>query len=229
MDIKEGYIVDYISGQQVKSTPEEIESVQAFSKILVNDYDYPKDLIQTRPQYRVKVRPSDTKKEYPVDIAIFENSKDDDNLKIIVECKKKTRKDGLTQLKNYMTFSTANLGVWFNGEEKLFIQKFEKQGKIIFKEIPNIPKYGQRIEDIGLFKRSELKPAVNLKSIFKTIRNYLAANAVGVTRDEILAQQLMNLIFCKIYDEKFTRPEDIVTFRAGINEDIDIVAQRIKD
>lgn len=229
MGIKEGYIVDYISGQPVKSTPEEIESVQVFSKILVNDYDYPKDLIQTRPQYRVKVRPSDTKKEYPVDIAIFENSKDDDNLKIIVECKKENRKDGLTQLKNYMTFSTANLGVWFNGEEKLFIQKFEKQGKIIFKEIPNIPKYGQRIEDIGLFKRSELKPAVNLKSIFKTIRNYLAANAVGVTRDEILAQQLMNLIFCKIYDEKFTRPEDIVTFRAGINEDIDIVAQRIKD
>ena len=37
--------------------------------------------IQTRPQYRVKVRPIDTKKEYPVDIAIF-NSKDKDDSSI---------------------------------------------------------------------------------------------------------------------------------------------------
>ena len=70
-DIKEGYIIDYISGLQVKETPEEIEAVQPFAKILVDDYGYPKAYVHTRPQYRVKVRPSDTKKEYPVDIAVF--------------------------------------------------------------------------------------------------------------------------------------------------------------
>lgn len=41
-------------------------------RILVDDYGYPKDVIQTRPQWRVKARPSDTKKEYPVDIAVFQ-------------------------------------------------------------------------------------------------------------------------------------------------------------
>ena len=55
-------IKDYISGQLVKSTPEEVEAVQPFSKILVEDYGYPKEYIQTRPQWRVKVRPSDVKK-----------------------------------------------------------------------------------------------------------------------------------------------------------------------
>ena len=61
-EIKDGYIIDYISGQPVKETPEEIEAIQPFSKILVDDYGYPKEYIHTRPQYRVKVRPSDTKK-----------------------------------------------------------------------------------------------------------------------------------------------------------------------
>ena len=32
---KEGYIIDYISGTQVKALPEELEATQVFSKILV--------------------------------------------------------------------------------------------------------------------------------------------------------------------------------------------------
>ena len=41
---KEGYIFDYISGEEIKATPEEIDAVQVFSKILVEDYEYPKKL-----------------------------------------------------------------------------------------------------------------------------------------------------------------------------------------
>jgi type I restriction enzyme M protein len=62
------------------------------------------------------------------------------------------------------------------------------------------------LEDIGLYKKQDLKPTHNLKAIFKSIRNHLAANTVGVTRDELLAGQLINIIFCKIYDEKYTLP-----------------------
>lgn len=35
VETKEGYIIDYISGLPVKETPEEVEAVQPFSKILV--------------------------------------------------------------------------------------------------------------------------------------------------------------------------------------------------
>ena len=88
-------IIDYISGNEVQAKPEEIEAVQPFSKILVEDYGYPKNHIVTHPQYRVKVRPSDQKKEYPVDIAVFNApTKNDDTIYIVVECKKKNRKDG---------------------------------------------------------------------------------------------------------------------------------------
>jgi len=229
-ETKEGYIIDYISGQEVKATPEEVEAVQIFSKQLVEDYGYPKNHIQTRPQFRVKVRPSDTKKEYPVDIAVFSNErKVEDETYIIVECKKKNRKDGKGQLQDYLRFSKAYLGVWFNGEERLFLRKVEESGKIKFEEIPNIPQFGQRVEDIGKFKRKDLKPTHNLKSTFKAIRNHLAANTVGATRDEVLAQQLINLIFCKIYDERFTEPNDIITFRAGVDEKAKDVKERILD
>ena len=228
-EIKEGFIKDYISGKYIKSTPEEVEAVQPFSEILVEDYGYPKNLIQTRPQWRVKVRPSDTKKEYPIDIGIFDDEDHtDESLRVIVECKRKNRKDGLKQLKDYLRFSTAEVGVWFNGNERLYLRKIEKDGLVDFYEIPNIPRYGQRVDDIGLFERKDLIPATNLKATFRTIRNYLAANAVGITRDEVFAQQLINLIFCKIYDERFTKPNETVSFRAGVLEDSTEVKNRIE-
>jgi type I restriction enzyme M protein len=224
-------ITDYISGIQVNATSEEVEAVQIFAKQLVEDYGYPKEHIQTHPQHRVKVCPSDTKKGYPVDICVFKNTlKCEESLYIVVECKKKNRKDGRTQLENYLTLSSAYLGVWFNGEERLFIRKFVKpNGTVFFEEIPNIPKYKQRVEDIGQFKRCDLTPTHNLKTNFKSIRNYLAANNVGTARDEMLAQQLINIIFCKIYDEKYTAPDDTVKFRAGIDEKQKDIEKRIYD
>src|SRR5690606_36792883 len=46
--------------------------------------------------------------------------------------------------------------------------------------------------------------------------------------DEIIAQQLINLIFCKIYDERFTKLDDNVSFRVGIDEDKKVVKERIE-
>ena len=229
MVIKEGYIEDYISGMTVRATPEEVEAVQVFSHILVEDYGYPKNHLQTRPQWRVKSRPSDTKKEYPIDIGVFSApDHKEDNIQIIIECKKPNRKDGRTQLEDYLRFSTSRIGVWFNGNEKLFLKKNETKGKIYFEEIPNIPKYGERLEDVGLYKRKDLLIAHNLKSVFRTMRNYLAANAVGITRDEVFAQQIIDLIFCKIYDERFTKPNDTVSFRAGLDEKPKQIRTRIQ-
>ena len=228
-EIQEGYLSDFITGNAVRETPEEVEAVQPFSRRLVEDYGYPKENIVTHPQYRVKVRPSDTRREYPVDIAIFsESNHTDENCYIIVECKKKNRKDGKGQLEDYLRFSSARLGVWYNGKETLYIRKYEKNGEVHFIEIPNIPVFGQRLEDIGLFKRSDLKKTHNLKSVFGSIRNYLAANNTGITLDNEFVVQIINIIFCKIYDERFTRAGDIVNFRAGIEEPAAEVGARIK-
>jgi type I restriction enzyme M protein len=226
---KEGYIIDFISGELVKGTPEETEATQVFSKILVEDYGYKKEQIQTRPQFRVKATPSDTEYKYPVDIVVFKNHerKRGDEY-IVVECKKPTREDGIEQLKLYLKFSEATLGVWFNGENTHYIRKIIKGGRIEFDEnLINIPANGQRIEDIGKFKKSDLVPTHNLKQKFISIRNYLAGNAVGSTKDEDYARQIINIILCKLYDEKYTKPNEILAFRAGVDEDPKDIKKRI--
>lgn len=230
---KEGYIFDFISGQEIKSTPEEVEATQVFSRRLVEEYEYNKENIQTRPQYFVRRTPSDeTKREWPVDIAIFtDNGRAESDLIGIVECKKKTRKDGLEQLKLYMDMcSSLQWGVWFNGDEQINLQKIKKDGDILYNEIPNIPKKGQRIEDIGKYKRRDLKPAKDLKSHFKVINNYLYGNMKkDDTSTRNRAKQIINMLFCKIYDEKYTGENQEVTFRAGVYEDKEIVSIRIKE
>ncbi|PIR04814.1 MAG: N-6 DNA methylase [Candidatus Liptonbacteria bacterium CG11_big_fil_rev_8_21_14_0_20_35_14] len=230
---KEGYIIDFISGQEIKATPEEVDATQIFSKRLIEEYEYSKEQIQTRPQHFVRKTPSDeAKKEWPVDISIFKGkSRTESDLVGIIECKKKTRKDGLEQLKLYMDMcSSIQWGVWFNGEEQINLQKIKKDGDILYFEIPNIPKNGQRIEDIGKYKRCDLKPAKDLKSHFKVINNYLYGNMKkDDTSTRNRAKQIINLLFCKIYDEQYTGKNEEVTFRAGVYEDKELVAKRIKE
>lgn len=226
---RDGQIKDFVSGHWVKETPEEVEAVQIFSRRLVEDFDYPKSHIQTRPQFRVRKRPSDEKKSYPVDIAVFTSSEHiEDDVFIIVECKKKNRKDGIKQLKLYLDMSSCEIGVWFNGQEHAYLRKIHhKDGRRTYEELPNIPRYGQRIEDIGLFQRKDLKVPSDLKAVFRDLRNHLAGNVTGITRDEALAQQIINILFCKIYDEINTGGEDVVTFRTGIDEAHRDVRKRI--
>lgn len=219
-------IIDYISGIEINDTPEEREATQPFSKILVEDYNYPKHLIKTRPQYRVKANPSD-KDSYPIDIAVFE---DDNNgkkkLKIIVECKRKTRKDGEDQLKLYLKFSEAEIGVWYNGRESLYLHKIEQSGHITFEEIPSIPRYKEQLDEIGLYIRKNLKPTHNLKSIFQEIKGWIAGNG-NLTKEDEVAKQIILLVLCKIYDERFTKKEEKCSFRSTLADSDETIKERI--
>ncbi|MFX0013995.1 MAG: N-6 DNA methylase [Candidatus Hermodarchaeota archaeon] len=63
--------------------------------------------------------------------------------------------------------------------------------------------------------RKDLIEAKDLKQIFKKIRNILAGNFVGTTRDEKLAEQLIFLLFCKINDELEGSINDPVLFQVN--------------
>ena len=227
---KEEIIYDYITGSKVKTGKKEQVVVNTFSKQLVEDWKYNKEQIQTRPQFRVKVSPSGIEK-YPVDIAVFRNNqKTYDNVYMIVECKQPTRKDGLSQLNIYLNLvPSVEFGIWYNGKEHLYLHKIQNQktGLWEWKEIPDIPKSNERIQDIGQYNRSQLEKPSALKIKFEDIRNYLAGNAIGITNDLDFAQQIINLLFCKIYDEIHTKPDDKVEFRAGAEERASDVKNRI--
>ncbi|HRQ72073.1 MAG TPA: N-6 DNA methylase [Phycisphaerales bacterium] len=224
-----GYIIDFISREEVRETPEERDAVQVFARRLVEDYGYVREQIQTRPQFRVRARPSDEDRSFPVDIAVFRSPrKTEDELFMVVECKKKERRDGEHQLRLYLDMSAAEVGVWFNGENHLYLRKIHhRDGRRTYEELPTIPRKGQRIEDIGLYKRKDLRKPANLKATFRDIRNHLAGMTTGITRDEALAQEIINILFCKILDEQECDPGDTVVFRAGVGESADDVKVRI--
>lgn len=76
------------------------------------------------------------------DVVIFHDSKDksQENIKIIVECKRKNRRDGIEQLKTYLAgCESAEYGVWFNGEDIVYIKRLKKHhiGKqyLIYREM----------------------------------------------------------------------------------------------
>jgi len=229
--IAAGFLKDYISGVTVRATPEEVEAVQVFARRLVEDFGYPKSQITTRPQYRVRRRPSEEKKSYPVDIAVFsDDRKRDEHLLMVVECKAESVTECRKQLEIYLTMSDAKIGVWFNGKEHLYLRKdYVKGGKILFLPLPNLPRFGQRVEDIGLYLRKDLRPTKELKSVLKDLRNYLAGNAKGITKDERLAEQIINILFCKVFDETRKGPDELMEFRAGVGEDPGDVYERILD
>lgn len=220
-------IIDFVTGAEVDGKPEEIQAVQPFSRILVEDYGYPKSELQTHPQFHVKSCPSDPK-GYPIDIAVFENKgTKKEKLKIVVECKKSSRLDGRDQLEIYLKFCEAQIGVWYNGSESLYLKKIEQSGNITFEEIPAIPNYKESLSEIGKYRRHQLSNTHNLKDIFLEIRGFLVGNATGTTRDEFIAKQMINLILCKIYDERFTAPNDLVSFRTTLDDKDDDVIGRI--
>lgn len=61
--------------------------------------------------------------------------------------------------------------------------------------------------------RNDLIQAKDLKLLFKKMRNQLAGNFHGTTRDERLAEQLIFLLFCKLKDELDREPHEPVLFQ----------------
>lgn len=209
--MKKNTITCLATGKELILTPEE-EVRQNYIKILIEDYGYKKEDIKI--EYRVKRSPSDSRKSLPVDIAVFENGKP----KIFVETKNPTVKDGINQLKNYMDFEDVKFGVWTNGnleENKAGIHYIEKyydeNQKIDYKDIFNIPEKGFYSTKEQL-KKKELKPTSNLKNIFRQMRGFIAANATGTTRDEKILSELMSILMCKIYDERYKTQDDYMDF-----------------
>ncbi len=80
-----------------------------------------------------------------------------------------------------------------------------------------------------LIYKKDLLPINNLKLTFREIRNYFAGNVIGITRDEKIAQNIIRLLCCKIYDERSKQPEELVEFANRPNESETVFFKRIKN
>ena len=203
--IPEGKICDYIDGKFRNDTPEEYVR-QTVEKRLVNEHKYFPE--QIRVEYTLQLG----SRKPRADIVIFE-SKDtaqtQENIKIIIECKKETvdarnAKDGVEQLKSYMSACpNCEWGMWTNGRQKEVFRKYvNDKGQIDFMDYNDIPSADGNLEDINRPSRASLKNAYddNLLFTFKTCHNHIYVND-GMQKQPAFFE-LLKVIFCKIEDER---------------------------
>jgi len=89
----------------------------------------------------------------------------------------------------------------------------------------NLFEFSEKNKPKRFIKVADLKPINNLKLIFREIRDYFAGNVTGITRDEKIAQNIMRLLFCKIYDEKNSKGQ--TEFSNRPDEDLGSFKERI--
>jgi len=197
LDIQDGKIKDFLTGQWIRHTPEE-EVRQIMMMRLVSEYEYTKE--QMTKEFLIQ---KGSQRIGPADIVVFldEKRKDQQNIWIIVETKRKNRSDGIEQLKTYLSpCKGARFGIWFNGSDIAYLEVLERPP--YFKEVLKIPKKGETT--IHLPEKKDLKPAPELKSVFETCHNYIYANE-GLLKEKVF-NEVLKLIFIKMVDEKSANP-----------------------
>lgn len=200
-------IMDKVSGQLIYAGPEEINATQPLLEILIEEAGWDPGQIVSRPrQWRVPASPSG-KRQWPVDIAIFDNPanvRDPEHVIILCECKHPDVNDGIEQLKIYLDREPhARIGIWFNGIEHELIYKtsigYESAPHgtpIIGKNDPLVPQGSKPLT------HPDLRKAPSLVPIFNRIRDRLASLDSNVNRDEEILPDISLLLLLKILDEQ---------------------------
>jgi type I restriction enzyme M protein len=231
MDLLQVQNKDLATGKKINAEKPEEKVRQEYEQILRDDYEY--DFGQMDIEVYIQRGEVHGKKNRErADIVIYKTTdanKRDQNLDIlgIVETKKPTKKEGVRQLKSYMSATSCKWGVWTNGEEIEYLYRDLKTGEIKDNYVYQIPKNGETFEDIGKVSKQNLKPASNLKAVFRRLLATLYANT-NISRREKLGNEMIRLIFCKILDEKYD-PNALPKFRVGFEENYHEVAKRVHE
>ena len=195
-----------------KSAPEEIVR-QLWVYKLIHQYEYKPDEIDLEKSVQFGVGVG-TK---AADVIVYTNATKI-TPKIIIECKKPKRQDGIEQLKTYMNSKGAPVAVWSNGSDNI----------ILYRPYPNdfddtlfdIPKRGQGPKDVLEAKKTllQLKQDFNFKKIIQDLEELVLADS---GKDEF--NEIFKIIFAKIWDEKEAqenRRDKVVEFRKALDPEI---------
>jgi len=225
-----GQNIDLATGKKIDLEKPEEKVRQEYEKILHEDYEYSYDQMDIEVFIQRGNRNSQANKER-ADIVVYKTTdknkrQQNEDILGIVETKKPTKKEGIKQLMSYMSASSAYWGVWTNAEEIEYIYRHPVNGEIKRDYVYQIPKNGETFEDIGRVSKKNLKPASNLKAIFRRLLNTLYTNT-NISRREKLGNEMIRLIFCKIQDEKYNF-DALPKFRVGFEEKPHEVTKRIQ-
>jgi type I restriction enzyme M protein len=200
----------YVEGG--KSSPEEIVR-QLWVYKLIHQYDYKEDEIDLEKSVQFGTEIS-TK---AADIIIYTDATKE-TPKIIVECKKPKRKDGIEQLKSYMNAKGAPVAIWSNGSDSIIL--YRPYPREFEDTLFDLPKRSQAPKDVLEAQKTllHLKREFKFKQIIQDLEELVLAKS---GKDEF--NEIFKLIFAKIWDEKEAqenRSNKIVEFRKAVDPEI---------
>ena len=195
-----------------KSAPEEIVR-QLWIYKLIQQYNYKADEIDLEKSIQFGTEVG-TK---AADIIVYEDATKV-TPKIILECKKPKRKDGIEQLKSYMNAKGASVAVWSNGADSIIL--YRPYPAEFDDTLFDIPKRGQAPKDVLEASKTllQLKKDFNFKKIIQDLEELILADS---GKDEF--NEIFKLIFAKIWHEKEAlenRKDKVVEFRKAIDPEI---------
>jgi len=209
--LEDNQLVCSLTGEikKVSSVESNLQSV-----IIMLNEEYGFDLEDMERDFKIEYTDPDTgkTKKQKVELVVFEKEKSHTQDHVIRICvvqdekiKENDKKKGLTAtLENSMgAVESCEFGLWTNGKAYHFLQKeLDAVGfDYNFHDLSDFPGEGETLDDIDRADRSKSRiPAGDsLIKVFKRTHDYIYGNE-GRKKDAFW--QLLNLIFCKLYDEK---------------------------
>lgn len=246
--LNENEIVCLLTNKIVKVSDKET-NLQYMIQMMSEEYGFPMEDMQRDFSFKYEDEEG-KRKTGKVTLAIFENGKEhvvENMIRAIVIAKDAKVKDTdkksgvMATLSDILTYTNCDFGCWTNGEDLKFIAEMHDEwGQVDICDYTDFPSFGQSLEDLILQgdKAMPRKPAnESLVKTFKRCHDYIYGNE-GMKKTAFW--ELLNLIFCKIYDEKrrFTEAKRGVSYRRkfwvgameqNTEEGKAAVAKRIKD
>ncbi len=196
---------------QIKPAKNKELTLQSLIAMLNEEYGF--EMTDMERDFNICYIDGDGKsKRTKIDLAVFEAGKPHDANALIRICivqdektkSKDTKKGVVATLQIYLeSIDNCEFGLWTNGEELHFLQKgMDEWDNILFNDISDFPGFGQTMEELEKWadKSKPRKPANDsLIRTFKRCHDYIYGNE-GMKKTAFW--ELLNLIFCKIYDEK---------------------------
>ena len=207
-------LYDFVTNQPVKDTPKE-RTLQAVARSLVYEYGFDptqleRDVIVTYEVTDPHGRTRRTRRK--VDLVVYPEGKSKEPTHIVrvgiiqpPGTKARDRKKGIELLEEVMgALPACDCGLWTNGTDLEFRQKLTGGGRIQpeYVELYDLPGEGETAAHLDDPNRQVMRIATgdNLKRTFARVHDYIYGNQ-GLKKDAAF-WQVLNLIFCKIHDEK---------------------------
>lgn len=221
--LNENEIVCLLTNKIVKVSDKET-NLQYMIQMMSEEYGFPMEDMQRDFSFKYEDEEG-KRKTGKVTLAIFENGKEhvvENMIRAIVIAKDAKVKDidkksgVMATLSDILTYTNCDFGCWTNGEDLKFIAEMHDEwGQVDICDYTDFPSFGQSLEDLILQgdKAMPRKPAnESLVKTFKRCHDYIYGNE-GMKKTAFW--ELLNLIFCKLYDEKrrFTEAKRGVSYR----------------